>query len=239
MDDGAKIGCRFFKVDSSYPTILFFHGNGETVADYDTIGPQFNEVGINFLVCDYRGYGWSESSPTVSLMLADAAAIFDQVKKTQTAENGDGPLFIMGRSLGSACAIDLAAANDSEIKGLILDSGFGDTLPLAATLGIIPDRYGLSEEDCFNNLEKISRVTKPTYILHGARDQLIAPTEGEKLQAASGARSKEFQIVPGADHNSIFLVAGKLYFSSIKQFIDKSTGQNNWRQRRSRATRNS
>ena len=48
------------------PNILFFHGNGETVADYDEIGPLYNEQGINFAVVDYRGYGTSSGSPSYS-----------------------------------------------------------------------------------------------------------------------------------------------------------------------------
>ena len=50
--------------DPAAPSILFFHGNGEIVADYDDLGPLYNRMGINFLAADYRGYGRSTGRPT-------------------------------------------------------------------------------------------------------------------------------------------------------------------------------
>ena len=46
------------------PAILFFHGNGEVVGDYDEIGPRFNEVGLHFVAAEYRGYGKSGGRPS-------------------------------------------------------------------------------------------------------------------------------------------------------------------------------
>ena len=60
------LSCRFFPVAQGQPTILFFYGNGETAADYDNIAPIYNQVGVNFFVADYRGYGNSGGLPTFS-----------------------------------------------------------------------------------------------------------------------------------------------------------------------------
>lgn len=232
MEPGIRIGCRFYLTEYDAPCILYFHGNGETVSDYDTIGPQYNEVGINLLMTDYRGYGWSDGKPSVTTMFSDGEILFQEARKW-LGENGyTGAIFLMGRSLGSACAIDLAEKFSDDIKGLIIESGFADTLPLARSLGIDLNDSDIVEEECFNNSAKIALVTKPTYILHGARDQIIPAVEAEKLQSFSGAKNKEFQVVPGADHNSIITVAGRLYFQAIKQFIDKITGAVTWRKKR-------
>ncbi len=230
--DQIKIGCRFFLANQEAPNLIFFHGNGETVGDYDTIGPIYTEVGINFLITDFRGYGWSDGRPTVSNMFSDGKSLFDQIRLWLKENELSGPIFLMGRSLGSACAIDLAKLYNDEIKGLVIESGFADTIALAANLGIDIDSIEVNEDDGFQNAKKIADVTKATLILHGARDQLIPPTQGERLQAESGARSKEFQIVPGADHNSLIAVAGMLYFETIKKFMDKVTGTTSWRKRR-------
>lgn len=236
MEPGVAIGCRFYLIDHAAPSILFFHGNGETVGDYDDIGPHYNEVGLNLLMTDYRGYGWSNGQPSVTTMFSDGELLFQAALKWLAENNYSGALFLMGRSLGSACAIDLAEKFPDEIKGLIIESGFADTLPLARALGLDFTDSDIVEEECFNNSAKIAHVTKPTYILHGARDQLIPAAEAEKLQSFSGAKSKEFQVVPGADHNSLIAVAGRLYFQAIKQFIDKVTGATTWRKRRQVAT---
>ena len=235
IEDDVRIGCRLHGRDQDAPVILFFHGNGEIVADYDDIGPMYRQVGLNFLVTDYRGYGWSTGTPTSSSLLSDAHVLYRELK-IWLADNGySGDLFLMGRSLGSACAIELAAAFDDEISGLIIESGFAQTLPLARTLGMDLERLGVREEDTFNNAAKIAGVTSPTFILHGQRDTLIPIWQAEKLMAASPARTRELQIIPGADHNSLMAVGGIHYFQAIRQFIDKVTGRSeDWRQRRRR-----
>lgn len=231
-ESGIIIGCRFYINDSASPNILYFHGNGETVADYDEIGPLYNQSGMNLLVTDYRGYGWSSGSPKVASMLSDAEVLFQESRNWLKFQNHTGAFFVMGRSLGSVPAIDLARRNEKDIKGLLLESGIADTIPLMKTIGVGIAPAGFSEEDGFRNLQKIEEVTKPTFIFHGARDELIPADEAEKLQSHSGARTKEFVIIPGAGHNTMIATGGPLYFQTIKKFIDKLTGASNWRRRR-------
>lgn len=230
--EDVTIGSRLFTADKEAPIILFFHGNGEVVPDYDDIGPIYTKLGINFLITDYRGYGWSSGTPTASTMIDDGRIIYEKITKW-LADNGyTGKLFVMGRSMGSSSAIDLAEQYQETLAGLIIESGFAETVPLAMTLGIDLTALGISEEDGFNNADKISSVTIPTFILHGQRDTLIPLWQAQKLHAACGAKSKELQVVPGADHNTIIAVAGMLYFEAIKGYIDKQTGASNWRKRR-------
>ena len=54
------------------------------------------------------------------------------------------------------------------------------------------------------------------------------------LQAQSGARIKELQIVPGASHNTIIARTGEMYFSEIKRFINKICGIKAVRRKRSK-----
>jgi len=53
-EKGLVIGARFHTTDESAPNILFFHGNGEIVGDYDDLAPLYNRRGINFLAVDYQ-----------------------------------------------------------------------------------------------------------------------------------------------------------------------------------------
>ncbi len=232
VEPGVKIGCRLFTAGKEKPTILFFHGNGEIISDYDLIGPAYARHNLNLLVTDYRGYGWSDGSPSFSNLLADSHVLYAKLKQF-LSDNGYSPtLFIMGRSLGSAAAIELAEAYNDEINGLIIESGFADTLPLAETLGADLTKTDITEEQTFNNGGKIKNVTKPTFLLHGQRDVLIPLWQAEKLHAESGARSKELQVVPGADHNSLISVGGEYYFQAIRQFVEQVTGTSDWRNRR-------
>jgi len=232
VEQNVIIGCRFYIHNSSSPNIIFFHGNGEIVSDYDDIGPLYNHAGMNLLVMDYRGFGWSSGSPTVTSMLSDAETLFSEVRNWLDFNKHTGALFLMGRSLGSVSAIDLATRHGDDIKGLILESAIANTIPLATSLGLDIEGIDFSEEDGFQNIEKIAKVSVATFILHGSRDEIIAAAEAEKLQSFSGAKTKEFVVIPGATHNTMILTGGKLYFETIKKFVDKVTGTTNWRRRR-------
>jgi alpha-beta hydrolase superfamily lysophospholipase len=234
VDEDVQIGGRFYPADVEAPNILFFHGIGEIVSDYDTVGPKFNEFGMSFLAVDYRGYGRSTGLPTVSAMIHDAHSIFNQVKSFLKDENRNGPFILMGRSLGSVCAIELAATCQDDIAALIIESGIATTMPLLQNMGIDTTGLGITEQDGFRNIRKIAQVFKPIFVLHARHDQLISIANAELLQAESGARNKQFQVVPGADHNTIMAVAGNLYFETIKQFINKILGiKPRWKRKRS------
>ncbi len=233
VGDGVLVGCRAYTASKKAPIILFYHGNGEIVADYDEIGGMYQEQGINFAVAEFRGYGWSEGTPLVSTFLSDANQVFDQLKQWFIDNEYIGDLFVMGRSLGSACAIDIAVNKAEELTGMIIESGFAQTLPLAKTLGLDLEAFGVQEEQTFNNDGKITAFEKPTLILHGQYDQLIPVWQAERLHAQCGGKKQELQIVPGADHNSLITVAGVLYFQTIKKWIDKVCGNvPDWRERR-------
>ena len=221
VEAGGKLGARFFLTDDpAAVNLLFFHGNGEVVSDYDDVGPRYNEQGINFLAVDYRGYGRSIGTPTVTAMIEDAHRIVHWVLAWLAGQGRTGHLVVMGRSLGSVSAIELASSEEA-VAGLIVESGIARTLPLLRTIGLDPQGLGITEEDGFDNLQKIARVQKPTYILHAQHDQIIPLSEAEELQSLCGARSKEFQMIPGADHNNILERTGKLYFQAIKQFLKR------------------
>ncbi len=225
VEEGVRIGARFHMADAGDPNILFFHGNGEIVGDYDSVGPVFNEHGLSFLAVDYRGYGRSDGTPTVTSMMRDTHLIFKEVRGWLKDEKRTGPLVVMGRSLGSACALDLAASYEGEISGLIIESGFALTVPLLNCLGVDTQALGITETDGFRNVDKIARFAKPTLTIHGQHDQLIPVMSAELLQVHCAARSKEFHMVPGADHNSVMERAGNIYFEIIKRFTNKIEGK--------------
>ncbi|HIJ90404.1 MAG: alpha/beta hydrolase [Desulfobulbaceae bacterium] len=221
VEPGVVLGARFFlAADPAAVNLLFFHGNGEVVSDYDDVGPRYNEQGINFLAVDYRGYGQSTGAPTVAAMVRDAHRVLAWVRAWLAAEGRTGHLVVMGRSLGSVSAIELAASEEA-VAGLIVESGIAETLPLLLGLGLDVRAMGIAEADGFGNLQKIAQVQKPTYILHAQHDQIIPIILAEELQSVCGARSKEFQMIPGADHNNILALTGKHYFQAIKQFLKR------------------
>ena len=213
-----KIGARWHMGPATGPNLLFFHGNGEIVADYDELGPLYNSLGINLLAVDYRGYGRSSGTPSVSAMMTDCHMIFPFCEDWLRQNNYSGPLILMGRSLGSASVLELAATYPDRTHGLILESGFAYAAPLLRLLGIDPERIGFDEAAGFANLEKIRRYTGPTLIIHAEYDHIIPYTDSEALFAASPAQAKNHVKIPGANHNDIFLRGMAAYLDAVQTF---------------------
>ena len=224
VEEGIKISCGFWVSGKECPSILYFHGNGETVAGHDWIAPFYNQRGINLFVADYRGYGSSDGKPTISNMIGDAHTIFKGFTEIIEKEGFKESLFLMGRSLGSIPAVELAFNYQDEINGLIVESGTSNNFRrLLDSVGIIKNEAILGEESLFLNKVKIRQVRKPTLIIHGEYDQIISIEEGEELYQNSGTQDKQILIIPEADHNDVMMVNQSLYFDTIEEFVKASS----------------
>jgi fermentation-respiration switch protein FrsA (DUF1100 family) len=215
VEADVSVGSRLHVAAADAPTILFFHGNGEIVADYEDLGPVYNQMGMNFWVVDYRGYGRSGGTPTVSAMMHDAQRIFTFAEKWLKAAHYTGPLIIMGRSLGSASALDLATSFTDQIDGLIIESGFAYAKPLLELLGVNIAAIGFKEDDGFGNLDKMASFPRPTLIIHAEFDHIIPFTDAEALYQASPAADKTLIKIPGANHNDIFMRGLTQYLNAV------------------------
>ncbi len=219
VEPGVFLGGRLYVARTDAPAILFFHGNGETASDYDGIAPLFTDLGINLLVMDYRGYGISDGTPTATNLAADAVTVFEATS-TLLQESGltNPNLFVMGRSLGSAAAIQVALHAGAAIAGLIIESGFAHTFPLLETLGV--RIAGHSEErDGFGSLLKIAQIRVPTLFIHGEADRLIPVGNGRALLQRSGAAEKWLVTIPRAGHNDLLWVGRAAYMEAIRSMV--------------------
>lgn len=223
VGDAVVIGSTFHSAGKTNPTILFFHGNGEIVADYDDLAQIYNSLGINFFIVDYRGYGRSTGSPSVGSMMEDCHTILNYVLKWLSDNDFTGPFVIMGRSLGSASALELAANYRDRIDGIIIESGFAYLTPLLELMGINARRLGISEEDGCRNLEKIRLFDKPVLIIHAEYDHIIPFSDGKALFDACNASDKRLIKIDGADHNDVMFRGFKTYMKEIHDFIGNLT----------------
>jgi hypothetical protein len=221
VSGGASIFCRFYMGHQEWPWILFFHGNGEVVSDYDEISPFYHQKGLNLVVADYRGYGVSSGIPTLTDLAQDAHDIFKQVRQDLSRRNLRKDLWVMGRSLGSISAFELAYHYQEDIRGLIIESGFPSVVRIMAHLGMPTDGMGLEkiDEEC---LERIEGISIPSLIIHGDQDWLVPLDNAKDIYQHLGTREKELLIIPSATHNDIMLVGIKEYFDALQRFIEKT-----------------
>lgn len=217
VEEPIRVHVRRHPNPSARFTLLFFHGNGEIVADYDGLAGIFHQMGADFIVCDYRGYGKSGGRPTLRGVLQDAHVIYKFLKNNDKLQS---KVCVMGRSLGSAPAIELCAAYP-EINACVIESGYADPIPLVERRGLKIERTTPEEDALFNNSRKITRVACPLLVLHGEDDILIHPREAKLNYEQAGSKDKALQILPSVGHNDILMAPDNAYFVCLARFFDQ------------------
>ncbi|MBS0203802.1 MAG: alpha/beta hydrolase [Planctomycetes bacterium] len=191
-----QLDARYFAHPHPQAVALYCHGNLGTVDKWSILAGRLSRMHrLSILVFDYRGYGRSSGIANEQGILRDA----DAARNWLARENGISPseVVLIGRSLGGAVAVDLAANGGA--RGLILESTF-PSLPDVAqrhAAWLLP-AWNMTQR--LNSLEKIQRYSGPLLQSHGDADRLIPLSLGKELfDAAPGP--KQFIVVPGFTHN--------------------------------------
>lgn len=193
------------------PIVLLFHGNGEIVSDWDGAASSFLARGVRFAVLDYRAYGRSTGTPTMRAVLEDAWTVLAYAHALAGAK-----VIVMGRSLGSAPAWEVAAA--SCVRAVIVDSGFTSVDAFARRRGVDPATLEADERARLDPIAKIARVTAPTLLLHGEEDAVIAHDEAVRALAAIGHAEKSLATIARRGHND--LAMDPAYWRALGPFLD-------------------
>ena len=217
VGDQVSISCRFYTGHRDWPWVLFFHGNGEVMSDYDEISPLYHRRKLNLVVADYRGYGTSTGTPTLTDLIKDSHVILREVIAEISRRALCGNLFVMGRSLGSISALELAHKHPDLIKGLIVESGFPSVVRIIVHLGIPAPDVDLKKIDrgC---LEMSQEILIPALIIHGEADTLVPVGNARDLYENLGSREKRLLLIPSATHNDVLLVGFNEYFKALRRF---------------------
>ncbi len=221
--DDVQMHVRIYGGVPERPTILFFHGNGEVVADYDPISRLYAQAGLNLAVGEYRGYGASGGSPAYTAMMADAHAIKRAVLAERDRMGWTHGRYVMGRSLGAMSALELAATDDAGLRGVILESG-------AASPSGWPRFAGSGDGAAWAGLadvqrERFAAMRLPLLMIHGADDELIPLERAREAYRAAGSTSKQLVVVPDAGHNDLLFVGLRPYFEALTAFVAECEGK--------------
>jgi len=179
---------------------IYFHGNAGHLGDRGTVAAALSGMGLDVLLPDYRGYGLSEGKASEQGLYSDARAVY----RWLVDDRGVDPrrLFLIGNSLGSAVAVDLAVQR--RVAGLVLLGAFTNTPALARhRIRWLPDWYLEWEDTRFDLLERIGRVRAPVLVGVGSDDRTI-PAGETKAVFDAAVEPKYWLTVAGAGHNDIF-----------------------------------
>lgn len=216
--DGFRLGCHYRHISDDLPTIIHFHGNGETVADYlGDFEDRIIGLGANLLLAEYRGYGMSDGEPGLVAMLDDVRLI--------TEASGVPPekIIFFGRSLGSLYAVH-GVFLYPQAAGLIVESGLAEPLE-RILVRVEPHHVGATMDSLkeavarhLNQKRKIASFQGRLLILHTQNDDLVSVSHAENLYEWA-QEPKELLIFERGDHNNIMAVNSESYFRAVAKFI--------------------
>ncbi len=195
------------------PVLLYFHGNSGTLADRVARFKLFLERGYGLLGLSYRGYGGSTGAPTQAGLFTDGETAYAEAARRYDPAQ----IIIVGESLGTGVAVEIAARHDS--AGLLLDAPFYSAVDVAEyRYPMFPVRYLML--DPFRSDLAIRALRRPLLIAHGEADEVVPFASGRRL-FAEAQEPKTFIAAPGAGH----LVLGKPeIFAAAAAWIEQVAG---------------
>jgi len=193
---GERIGLIIRPPASQQRWIVFFYGNGMTVAGTSPVRRWLGRLGYGVACVEYVGYGVSSGSPSEygCYRSADAAITYLQRRASISIDE----VTLIGWSLGSAVAIDLASRRN--IRAQILLSPLTSLLACAIDL----TRVGKTSFAMgpFDALSRARSIDCPTLIVSGSEDALTRPWMANELTNAMGGHARLVSL-PGVGHNDL------------------------------------
>lgn len=194
--DGVELQAFYLPRTESKQVVLFLHGNGGNAYQRIDYARELMKRGYHVLLLSYRGYAKSGGKHTEAGVYRDAEAALNYLRDEQGFEYSD--IFLLGRSLGTAVAVEVA--QHKPLGGMVLIS------PLATGRGLINDMglglIGWMAGEPFDSLGKMKNIACPVLFIHGDEDRLIRIEQGRSLfEACVGP--KAFLTVKGADHTDV------------------------------------
>jgi pimeloyl-ACP methyl ester carboxylesterase len=197
-------------------TMLFCHGNAEDIGrSYQGFVQLHRETGTDIVAFDYSGYGLSEGKSSEKAAYADVDAVFNYMISNMGIPREK--IIIVGRSLGSGVATELAA-KERGAAGLILLS------PLTSAVRVVGKAaaFVLYFNDIFANVRKIEKVTDyPVLIVHGKRDEVVPFSHGAELfELVSKVNQRASCLwLEQCGHNDIEALEPHQFFAQLRNFI--------------------
>ncbi len=233
---GAEEGCGSGDRDPHPRTpVVLHHHFGATRHDYLPVARFLRQAGHPVLLLDARSHGESEVGDTLGLALA-ARPLDVKAAVAHLRSRGFRRFAGYGFSMGAAVVL-MGAAECPGLLGLVLDSGPVVHLG-AACKGVIDARMsgdpadlrrlaarrlyldGLGwryRRDLERAAARIPRV--PVLLLHGARDQVLPPSETELLRRQVLRGPCERVVLPKAEHVTGWARHRRTYRTLVVDFL--------------------
>ncbi len=218
-EDGERLDAWYIPATSARGTVIFFHGNAGNMGHrLDTLRI-LNDLSVNCLIFDYRGYGRSTGKPGELGTYRDAMAMWRYL--VEERDEDPARIVLFGRSLGAAVAAWLATR--VQAAGLVMESAFISVADLGSELyPMFPVR--LLARIRYDSRRYLRAVRSPVLIAHSRQDEVVPFRHGQVLFQVAN-EPKQFLELAGS-HGNGFLQTGAVYRTAIGDFLQTALSEN-------------
>lgn len=209
--DGNRVLAWHGRAAPGQPTLLYFHGNGGSLANRAERIRKYMEQGRGVFMMTYRGYGGSSGWPSERANVADAKRAYDVLVASGVGAND---IILYGESIGTGVAVQVAA--ERQVAGIILDAPYTSVLDVATTLYPFLPVHTLMR-DRYETTAHLPQIKAPLLVVHGENDRIIPVEMGRAVYRAAN-EPKQIVVIPRAGHSDHGLYGS---FEAIQVWIEK------------------
>lgn len=193
-------------------TVIVFHGNAGTAADREYYVSPLGALGYRVILAEYPAYGGRKGRVGEQSLVGDAR---ESVRLA--AEKYEGPIYLLGESLG--CGVAAAAAKDTSprIAGVVL------VTPWKTLLAVAKDHYpylpvGWFMKDRYDNADNLRSFQGRIAVVGAEQDEIIPVRHARELYALLPG-NKRMWIIAGAGHNDWALRMDGANWQEVMDFV--------------------
>ncbi len=199
------------------PVVVMFHGNAGHIGDrVDKHRQLLDTTDFGVLFVGYRGYGGNPGKPSQEGLTADARSVMAWLEEQGIS---DDRIVILGESLGSAVAVQIAA--ERPVAAVVLEAPMSSIADVAqAHYWYLPARWLLLDK--WDSKARIADIDAPLLVVHGGKDAVVPQRFGRRLFDAA-VSPKEALYIDDGQHSDLF--SHPQVFDRVVRFIDEETGE--------------
>jgi pimeloyl-ACP methyl ester carboxylesterase len=194
-------------------TIVVFHGNGGIAADRTYYLKDLSALGYRVILAEYPGYGGRKGELGEKSFVHDAAETVRLV-----SEKYNGPLFLLGESLGCGVAAAVAKVTPVKIDGIVLITPW-DTLASIARekFPFLPVRLFLT--DSYDTIGNLTPFKGRIAVIGAERDEVIPLAHAKNLYDSLPSAARRMWTMQGAGHNDWPMHVNSTWWKEIMDYV--------------------
>lgn len=195
LGEGVKVNGVHFSLEKPKGVVFYLKGNSRSIKGWGKYAIDFNRLGFDVIMVDYRGFGKSTGRRTERGIKDDLQRIYDMIKSKVDQKH----IVVYGRSMGSGFATKLASTNNPRM--LILESPYYSMMKMATRyLPLLP---GMVVRFPIRTYKWIQYVHCPIRIIHGTNDRLVPMKNSIKLAKCNPKYTRLYSVI-GGGHNNLY-----------------------------------